>query len=107
LRTTAAKKPRPCTSYSPELIICRKHRVGMLAGRDPTAWPQNVGAKYPFERSHRFAGIQPDSSHRDYLRLSCAVGETQLGRVARLCSWFWPGKDGKPSAGSRSGGRSQ
>src|SRR6516165_1189783 len=29
------------------------------------------------------------------------------GRVSRLCPWSWPGRDGKPSAGSRSGGRSQ
>jgi hypothetical protein len=39
---------------------------------------RNVGANYPFERSHRFAGIQPNSGHRDYSRLSCGVGETQL-----------------------------
>jgi hypothetical protein len=35
---------------------------------------RNVGANYPFERSHRFAGIQPNSGHRDYSRLSCGVG---------------------------------
>jgi hypothetical protein len=40
---------------------------------------RNVGANYPFERSHRFAaGIQPNSGHRDYSRLSCGVWETQL-----------------------------
>ena len=26
---------------------------------------RNVVANYPFERSHRFAGIQPNSGHRD------------------------------------------
>jgi hypothetical protein len=34
---------------------------------------RNVVAKYPFERSHRFPGIQSDSCHRDYSRLSCRV----------------------------------
>ena len=34
---------------------------------------------YPFERSHRFAGIRPNSGHRDYSRLSCGIEETQLG----------------------------
>jgi Phasin protein len=28
----------------------------------------DVVANYPFERSHRFAGIQPNSGHRDYSR---------------------------------------
>ena len=41
---------------------------------------ENVVAKYPFERSHRFAGIQPNSGFGDYSRLSCGVGDTQLGR---------------------------
>jgi hypothetical protein len=34
---------------------------------------RNVAANYPFERSHRFPGIQPNSRHRDYSRLSCRV----------------------------------
>jgi hypothetical protein len=33
----------------------------------------NVGANYPFERSHRFAGIRPNSGLGDYSRLSCDV----------------------------------
>jgi hypothetical protein len=37
--------------------------------------PGNVGAKYLFEGSDRFAGIKPNSSHGDNSRLSC---ETQL-----------------------------
>src|SRR5262249_60384534 len=41
---------------------------------------RNVEANYPFERSHRFAGIQPNSGFGDYSRLSCGVGDTQLGR---------------------------
>ena len=36
-------------------------------------------AKYPFERSLRFPGIQQNSDHRDYSPLSCGVGWTQLG----------------------------
>jgi hypothetical protein len=40
---------------------------------------RNVAAKYPFERSHGFPGIQPNSSDRDYSRLSCAAGEMPLG----------------------------
>jgi hypothetical protein len=45
---------------------------------------RNVGANYPFEESHRFAGIQPNSGHREYSRLGCGVEETQLGRSARI-----------------------
>jgi hypothetical protein len=46
---------------------------------------RNVVAKYPFERSHEFLGIQPNSGHRDYSRLSCAVWERSsgLGIMAR------------------------
>jgi hypothetical protein len=46
----------------------------------------NVVANYPFERSHRFAGIQPNSGYRDYSRLSCGGGGTQLGPNARNLS---------------------
>jgi hypothetical protein len=41
---------------------------------------RNVDANYRFERSHRFAGIQPNSGFGDYSRLNCGVGNTQLGR---------------------------
>jgi hypothetical protein len=34
---------------------------------------RNVGANYPFERSRRFAGIQPKYGHRDCSRLSCGI----------------------------------
>jgi hypothetical protein len=40
---------------------------------------RNVVANYPCERSHRFAGIQSNSGFGDYSRLSCGVGDTQLG----------------------------
>jgi hypothetical protein len=42
---------------------------------------RNVVAKYPYEKSCRFPGIQPNSGHRDYSHLSCGVAETQLGLV--------------------------
>jgi hypothetical protein len=42
---------------------------------------RNVTATYPFERSHTFTGTQPNSGHRDYSRLSCDVGYTQLALV--------------------------
>jgi hypothetical protein len=32
---------------------------------------RNVVAKYPFESSHGFPEIQPNSGHRDYSRVSC------------------------------------
>jgi hypothetical protein len=41
---------------------------------------RKVEANFPFERSHRFAGVQPKSGFGDYSRLSCGVGDTQLGR---------------------------
>jgi hypothetical protein len=39
---------------------------------------RNIGANYPFERSHGFPASQPNSGHGDYSRLSCGVRETQL-----------------------------
>src|SRR5262249_16271735 len=38
---------------------------------------RNVDVNYPFERSHRFAGIQRNSGFGDYARLSCGVEVTQ------------------------------
>src|SRR5262249_35153841 len=43
---------------------------------------RNVGANYPFVRLHRFRGIKPNPSHRDYSRLSCDAAATQLGPSA-------------------------
>jgi hypothetical protein len=51
---------------------------GALSNERPYRNLRNVVSKYPFESSHRFPEIQPNSGHRDYSRLSCAVGETQL-----------------------------
>jgi hypothetical protein len=44
---------------------------------------RNVNANCRFERSHRFAGIEPNFGFGDYSRLSCGVGDTQLG--AGIC----------------------
>jgi len=41
---------------------------------------RNVATNYPFERSHRFAGIQPNSGFGDYSRLSCGVGSVRRDR---------------------------
>jgi hypothetical protein len=49
---------------------------------------RNVVANYPFERSHRFPGIKPNSGHRDYSPLSCGGGETQLGPSAEISAGF-------------------
>src|SRR5262249_41139969 len=45
---------------------------------------RNVVANYPFERSHRFPEIQPNSGHGDYSRLSCGAGDTQLGPRTKI-----------------------
>ena len=45
---------------------------------------RNVVAKYLFERSHGFPGIKLNSGYRDYSRLSCGGGGTQLGPNARI-----------------------
>ena len=52
---------------------------GALSNERPYRDLRNVVANYPFERSHRFAGIQSNSGFKDYSRLSCGVGDTQLG----------------------------
>src|SRR5215831_9241089 len=48
---------------------------------------RNVVAKYPFERSHRFLVIQPNSGYRAYSRSSCAVGE-----YAPRAKWYDPSR---------------
>src|SRR6266516_1588367 len=54
---------------------------GALSNECPYRDLRNVVANYPFERSRRFAGIQPNSSYRDYSRLSCAAGKCRSGPV--------------------------
>src|SRR5438067_5150433 len=57
---------------------------GALSNERPYRDLRNVAANYPFERSHRFAGIQPNSGDRDYSPLSCSDGGAQLGPSARI-----------------------
>src|SRR6266516_5240482 len=77
--TSASSKP------DPRLDPTRLR--GALSNERPARDLRNVGANYPFERSHRFAGIQPNASYRDHSRLSCATGDTQLGpRAAGIFS---------------------
>src|SRR6266480_3212550 len=52
---------------------------------------RNVVANYPFEKSHRFVAIQPNFGHGDHSRLSCSVGDTQLGAgFCRDLHGRWP-----------------
>src|SRR5258708_17844943 len=51
---------------------------GALSNERPYRDLRYVVANYPFERSHSFPGIQPNSGHRDYSRFSCDVWDTQL-----------------------------
>src|SRR2546430_17652699 len=59
------------TGHSPQRRDCLAEVVGLEL--------RNVVAKYLFETSHRFAGMQPNSDLGDYSRLSCGAEETQLG----------------------------
>src|SRR6266481_6401624 len=52
---------------------------GALSNERPYRDLRNVVANYPFEKSRRFAAIQPNFGHGDHSRLSCGVGDTQLG----------------------------
>ena len=52
---------------------------GALSNERPYRDLRNGGENYPFERSHRFAVIEPNSGHRDYSRLSCDVGIRSSG----------------------------
>ena len=65
VRSTTSHR-EPACGFRPD---CVAGVVGLELG--------NVVAKYPFERPHKFSGIQPNSGHRDYSRLSCGVAETQ------------------------------
>jgi len=45
---------------------------------------RNVVANYPFEGSHKFVGIEPNSRHRDYSHLICALAIRSSGPVPDL-----------------------
>jgi hypothetical protein len=81
---------------------------GALSNERPYRDLKNVGKNYPFESSHRFPVIKPNSGHRDYSRLSCGGGETQLGPSAGISAGFleralgWPWR--QANATSRASG---
>src|SRR4029077_12092012 len=50
---------------------------------------RNVDTNYPFERSHRFAGIQPNSGFGDYSRLSGLRFGIDARKQQGLPSIFW------------------
>ena len=52
---------------------------GALSNERPYRDLRNVDANYPFDRSHRFAGIQPNSGFGDHSRLSCSAGIRSSG----------------------------
>jgi hypothetical protein len=83
----------------PELGLYGSVR-GALSNERPYRDLRNVDANYAFERSHRFAGIQPNSGFGDYSRLSCGVRETQLGPNARISAAV-DRQDAEPDADSR------
>src|SRR5436190_7663860 len=51
---------------------------GALSNERPYRDLRNVVANYPFEKSRRFAGNQPNSGHGDHSRLTRGAGDTQL-----------------------------
>jgi hypothetical protein len=63
--TFSANTPPAETNSDAERPDCMAGLVGLEL--------RNVGANYPFERSRRFAGIQPKYGHRDCSRLSCGI----------------------------------
>jgi hypothetical protein len=65
-----------CEDFPSGCALARDRLRGW-GGRTRT---QKRRRKFLFERSHRFAGIQPNSGFGDYSRLSCGVGDMQLGR---------------------------
>ena len=57
---------------------------GALSNERPYRDLRNVVANYPFEKSRRFAGIQPNFGYGDHSRLSGGVEEIQLGPRTRF-----------------------
>src|SRR5262249_18254804 len=79
-RLTLAKRKKQSTHT---IEIDRPQRPDCVAGHVGLEL-RNVDANYPFEQSHRFAEIQRISGFGAYSLLSCGVGDTQLGRSARI-----------------------
>jgi hypothetical protein len=62
---------------------------GALSNERPYRDLRNVDTNYPFERSHRFAGIQPNSGFGDYSRLSGLRFGIDARKQQGLPSIFW------------------
>ena len=91
LRASVITKPSSlvgsaCLAIFEVLTAARKSRwrPDCLAGHVGLEL-RNVDANYPFERSHKFAGIQPNSGHGDHSRLSCSAGIRRTFRAKRAC----------------------
>ena len=70
---------------------------GALSNERPYRDLRNVGAKYPFERSHRFGGIQLNSGHGDDSPLSCSAADSsEKARIGR--DLFSRSGDDRPAA---------
>src|SRR5436305_185624 len=52
---------------------------GTLSNERPYRDLRNVVANYSFESSRGFPRSEPNSGHGDYSRLSCGLGDTELG----------------------------
>ena len=72
--------PEPCVGVKKAVIPTYPQRPDCVAGHVRLEL-RNVVAKYPFERSHRFPVIQPNSGRRDYSRLSCGLGRDACAGV--------------------------
>ena len=87
--------PKKATSFGGPILRSsapRARRPHCLAGHVRFEL-RNVVANYPFERSHRFPGIKPNSGHRDYSRFE-------------LRRWGDAARPAGISAGARSSGAS-
>jgi hypothetical protein len=76
LKLEAAVRAAKEAAIEPQRPDCVAGHVGLEL--------RNVDANYPLERSHRFAGIQPNSGLGDYSRLSCDGGRRSSGPSARI-----------------------
>src|SRR5262245_36909070 len=83
---------------------------GALSNERPYRDLRNVVANYPFERSHRFAGIQPNPDLIDHSRLNCGEDEHLASFLrdkiisqlqSHKCSQFYPVRRASTYARSR------
>src|SRR5215831_19661187 len=85
IRTRHGVPSRYCETWKLLLALTpsSRHQLSRLA-----PWPRHVRlelrdvvAKYPFEKSHRFPVIEPNSGRRDYSRSSYDDGSRSSGLV--------------------------